>query len=380
MIALWVSLACAPPREVARAPDSCAIARAPAPGPRAAEIARAIDDPVEVARLRIEEGHLTADPGFYSLAEEAARCALQRAPGDPEARRHLVHVAIQFHQFAAAEKDALALANETGSWSDWMLLGDAQMEQGELADAAVAYQRAMDQRPGLPLYDRAAWLRWLTGDVDGAVQLQERAVAAGSSSDPEPYAWVLTRLGWLRALRGEPAPEIDLALAMLPDYPPARFARGRIRLAAGDASAADDFRATGATVEATRALAEIDPSVSVDAVGAQDPRGYAIWLAERDAARAVALLDEELKSRQDAVTHMAHAYAVYRSGGDGSAEAREALATGCPDPRVLLQGGLVLGDRALVERALASGPGLLPSERTLADAALRSQPGSIAPH
>jgi tetratricopeptide (TPR) repeat protein len=179
-----------------------------------------MDKPVEVARLRIEEGHRTGDPGFYALAE----------PNDPEARRHLVHIAIQFHQFASAEADARALATETDSWSDWMLLGDAQMEQGKLEDAGASYQRAMDQRPGLPLYDRAAWLRWLTGDVDGAVALQERAVAAGSSADPEPYAWVLTRLGWLHALRGEPAPEIDYALELLPDYPPARFARGRIRL------------------------------------------------------------------------------------------------------------------------------------------------------
>ena len=45
--------------------------RAPAPGPRAAEILKALEKPVEVARLRIEEGHITGDPGFYSLAEQA---------------------------------------------------------------------------------------------------------------------------------------------------------------------------------------------------------------------------------------------------------------------------------------------------------------------
>ena len=354
--------------EPAHPPDPCEIARAPAAGPLAAEIARAADNPLEIARLRIEEGHRTGDPGFYALAEQAARCALVRSPNDPEARRHLVHVAIQFHQFASAEEDARALATATDAWTDWMLLGDAQMEQGKLTDAAASYQRAMDQRPGLALYDRAAWLRWLTGDVDGAVALQERAVAAGSSADPEPYAWVLTRLGWLHVLSGEPAREIDLALELLPDYPPARFARGRIRLAAGDAGAAEDFRVVGRTVEATRALAEIDPNVSIDAVGAQDPRGYAIWLADRDPTHAVALLDEELRSRQDAATHMAHAYAVFRGGSDGAQEARDALATGCPEPRVLLQGGLVLGDRALIERALSMGPGLLPSERALASA------------
>jgi tetratricopeptide (TPR) repeat protein len=366
---IWIVVAIACVREEpTQLPDPCTIARAPAPGPLAAEVARALEDPLEVARLRIEEGHRTGDPGFYALAEQAAHCALARSPNDPEARRHLVHVAIQFHQFASAERDALTLATSTGAWTDWMLLGDAQMEQGKLAEAAVSYQRAMDQRPGLALYDRAAWLRWLTGDVDGAVALQERAVAAGSSADPEPYAWALTRLGWLRALRGEPAPEIDLALALLPDYPPALFARGRVRLHAGDAAAVDDLRRVGRTVEATRARAEVDSDVSVDAVAAQDPRGYATWLADRDPARAVKLLDRELEARRDAVTHMAHAYAVFRNGGDGSREARAALSTGCSEPRVLLQGGLVLGDRALIDRALSMGPGLLPSERVLGEA------------
>jgi hypothetical protein len=201
--------------------------------------------------------------------------------------------------------------------------------------------------------------------------VQRLAVSAGSPVDPEPYAWVLTRLGWLRALRGEPAEEIDAALALLPDYPHARFARGRIRLFLGHPGAAEDLRAAGRTVEAFRALAELDPTVKVTEVGSQDDRGFALWLADSDPARALVLAESELAARQDAVTHIVHAWAVHKSGGDATAEARAAVGTRCLEPRVLLLGGLILKDATLLERALAFGPGLLPSERALAEAALQ---------
>ena len=342
--------------------------RAPAPGPRAKEVAAALDTPVRVAELRIEEARMTGDVGFYSLAEQALTCSGAQTP---EADRLRAHIAIQFHQFAEAEGIASRLAESQGSMMDWMLLGDTQMEQGRIAPAAEAYQKAMDQRPGLAIYDRVAWLRWLTGDFDGAVDAQRQAASAGSPGDPEPYAWVLTRLGWLHALRGEPAIEIESALALLPDYPPARFARGRIRLHLGQAGAAEDLRVVGRTVEAFRALAELDPAVDVNQVGNQDNRGYAIWLADHDPARALGLAERELQARQDAVTHMAHAWVVFRSGGDGTAEARDAVQTGNLEPRLLLHGGLILADRALLERSLAMGPGLLPSERKLAEDALK---------
>ena len=202
---------------------------------------------------------------------------------------------------------------------------------------------------------------------------------AGSSSDPEPYAWVLTRLGWLHALRGEPAPR-SISRSELSRLP-ARSIRARTdRLAARRRGRRGRLPSVGATVEATRALAEIDPAVSVDAVGAQDPRGYAIWLAERDAARAVALLDEELKS------------------ATGCRDAHGARVRGVPErrrrspPRHAMRWRPVArASRASPRRdrprrpcarrrALATGPGLLPSERTLAEVALRSQSGLVAPH
>lgn len=347
----------------------CTLISAPAPGPLAGERAKTTK-PLDLARLFIREARFTSDAGFYTLAETALECQLQSTPTDRDARRLRDHVDLQFHRFAAVEADALALTADPAhaSWFDWALLGDAQMELGKLDAAAQAYQSAADLRPGLEMYDRVAWLRWLWGDIPAAIEIQGMAAAAGTPRDPEPLAWVLTRLGWLHALAGVPSPELDAALSLLPDYHPAHFYRGRVRLGGSEpASAAADLRAAGPTVEAVWALSEIDKGASVEAVRAQDARGYAMWLTPANPQAALVLLQDEWKNRQDATTRMARAWAAWKAGDtsiDAATEARTALATGIAEPRVLRMGSQILGDATLLRRALAMGPGLLPSERT----------------
>ncbi len=314
----------------------------------------------------MDEARLTGDPGFYTLARSAAECALLNQPGDPEARRLISQTHLRFHRFTQVEEEARALLTETDSWQDHLLLGDALMEQGRLVEAAVSYKVAVERRPGPQTYDRIAHLRWLIGDLEGALDMERLAARAATPQEPEAAAWVLTRLGWLEALAGGPTQPLDQALAILPDYPPARLARGRLRLHRGNLKGArEDLLAAGRTVAAARALEELDPDVDVRAVRLQDPRGYAMWLAEHDAEGAVALLEAELAVREDAVTRMALAYARFRTGLDTSTEAREVLASGILEPETLWQGAQVLGDPALLLQAKSMGPGLLPSQHAL---------------
>ena len=49
-----------------------------------------------------------------------------------------------------------------------------------LAEATDAYQRMIDLRPDLHSYARGAHIRWLKGDLTGAVELMELAVSASS--------------------------------------------------------------------------------------------------------------------------------------------------------------------------------------------------------
>ncbi len=95
------------------------------------------------------------------------------------------------------------------------------MEQGRLAEAAAAYQKMIDLKPFYQSYTRAAHLRWLKGDLDGAIEMMNAAVKAASPRDPESIAWAYTRLAMYQLQRGRFA-EADrmtaAALQYVPDY------------------------------------------------------------------------------------------------------------------------------------------------------------------
>ncbi len=396
-------------------PDPCRVARLPVSGPLAAEAAAA-PDMVALAEIRIREAQRTGDDGFLSLAGAALSCAEGSAPAGADGTRVALDrrwrhakglLLIQSHEFRAAEEMLRPAGGEVPGWTDWMLLCDARMEAGDLEGAEAACQRAVDARPGPLLDERIGHLRWLWGDMEGALEATRQA--AGSASDPESRAWSLTQLARLEMLAGTPgaqlAPLLDRALTLAPGLASARMLRGRMRLQGGDrAGAEEDLRAVGATVEARRGLWEI-AAESGEAAGAeeaqaraaliaaqrQDRRGYAAWqlAGARDpaaAAEAAQLLAEELRQRQDAQTRMLGLWArraevvpTAAAQAEIEREAREILATGAIDPRVLLAGGLILADQRLLERALATGAGLWPSERRLATQALTATLNGMSP-
>jgi hypothetical protein len=68
------------------------------------------------------------------------------------------------------------------------------MEHGKIAEAVAACAHEMALKPGLEAYSRAANLRWLTGDLSGAIVAMEAAAKAGSPLDAANSAWTLARL------------------------------------------------------------------------------------------------------------------------------------------------------------------------------------------
>ena len=363
---------------------------------------RAADTAPTLERLGwafIEKARRSYDPGFYKLAEQCAACLQQQHERTQKTARSYEalllrgHVLQNLHRFKEAEPLARELADRRGLHFDHALLGDVLMEQGRLDEAAAAYQKMMDLKPGLQAYSRAAHLRWLKGDLDGAREMIALAVQAASPRDAEAAAWVYTRAAlyeWQASVMKTARASCDAALQTLPDYAPALLLQGRLLLAADKASEAvaplqraaqlnplpeyqwtlaDALREAGREAEARAIEAQLAAHGATD-----DPRTYALYLATRGTpgVLAVKLAEAERAARADVFTLDAQAWALARAGRTDEAQGlmRRALAAGTRDARLHFHAALIAaqtGDAhtARQQRKLAKALQhmLLPSER-----------------
>jgi tetratricopeptide (TPR) repeat protein len=341
----------------------------------------------------VAKARKTSDPGWYRLAEECALCLESKSPGSAAALLLRGHALQSLHRFRDAEDLARQLVASRGSPFDHALLGDAVLEQGRLEEALGAYQKMVDLKPCLQSYSRAAHLRWLRGDLPGAIEAMGLAAEAGSPADPDSLAWVLSRLALYRLQSGdwrEALRDCEAALRLEPDHPAALLTRGRTLLAAGrNLEALDPLERSAALcalpenqwvlADALRAGGRAEEAARVEeAIGAKgarsDPRTFALFLATRgrEAAQAQRLAEEELKVRADVFTHDCLAWALLAAGrAEEAGRAMEkALAEGTQDARLFLHAGavaLALGRgeeaRARLQAASAAQGTLIPSER-----------------
>src|SRR5262249_14575322 len=105
--------------------------------------------------------------------------------------------------------EAAALARQCSAerphdpWN-YGVLADSQIELGDYAGAVASAQRMIDRKPDLASYSRAARLRELHRDPDGALQLYDLALDATRPRDPESIAWVRVQRGNTRLNMGQP--------------------------------------------------------------------------------------------------------------------------------------------------------------------------------
>jgi len=314
--------------------------------------------------LFVEKARLSSDPGFYKLAEQCALCLESIHGHSSEALLLKGHVVHSLHHFKEAEPIALDLAKGRGIAFDFGLLGDVEFDQGKIPEAVAAYQRMVNLRPDLQSYSRVAQIRWITGDLPGAMEAMTLAAQAGSPLNAEPTAWTYARLALLQLQSGDFAAAKRSAAAALQiqtNSAPAFLALGRIELAAGETNAAvqslrqaaalnhlpesqwllaDALSVLGKTSEA----AALENQLLQRGVS-EDPRSFSVYLATRglQPELALKLAREELEARADVFTHDALAWALQSNGRapEARAEMTQALAEGTLDARLFLHAAVI---------------------------------------
>ena len=333
------------------------------------------------------------DPGFYKLAEQCARCIEKRNTQTQEAMLLRAHVLQNLHRFKESETLARRLVQQRGLSFDYGLLGDALMEQGKLGDAVEAYQQMMNLRPDLRAYARAAHMRWLKGDLKGAIEAMQLAVTAATPSDAESAAWVNTRLAFYEFQAGsvnEAEQRCVFALSLQNNYAPALLLKGKMLLAQNRPREAVDALQNAAKLnplpeyqwtlaEALRAAGCENEASAVETQLRQhgasgDPRTLALFLATRHESpeRSLRLARVELDSRSDVFTHDALAWSLAAAGNlaEAHSEMQRALAEGTEDGRLFFHAAVIASQtghtadaECWLRKASELSHLLLPSER-----------------
>jgi tetratricopeptide (TPR) repeat protein len=201
------------------------------------------------------------DPALYPRAERAYQRALELDPQCLQALLGLAWVHNTEHEFDAGERFARAALELNPRLPEaHALLGDAAVELGDYDTAFEHYQEALDLRPDLSSYSRAAHLLWLAGDAVKARWLMQKAIDAGGPY-PENTAWCRAQLALMLFQTGALVPaenQIKLALEEAPRNPHVLAVAGRIKTARKEYEAAIElYRKSIAVAPTHDALAEL---------------------------------------------------------------------------------------------------------------------------
>ena len=329
----------------------------------------------------------TSDPAFYAQAEAALEKCLAVSPDDREALKLRAWVRLGQHRFAEARDLATALNKRVpDDLTVYGLLTDAQAELGNYAEAEAACQWMLDLRPGnVPGLTRAAYLRELFGDLDGALELMSAAYQQTPFSETEDRAWILTQLGHLHLAAGRPAEAETVLRRALDEFPGYHYALGQlasVRTAQGRHQEAADLmrrryqaaphpenlyemaqalERSGQAAPARAAYAEFERVARAEMEQADNANHELVYYYADHASRpteALALARKELVRRRDVHTLAAYAWALHASGRPAEAQRqmRQALEVGTRDPELRRRAEVI--DRAARRTASGARPRL----------------------
>ncbi len=351
----------------------------------------------------------TSDVSFYVKGEEAIQRSFEISPNNFDGQRTHVWLLLGKHEFAAARDEAQKLNEKMPD--DVMVYGfltDSNVELGNYPAAEKAAQWMLDLRPAnLPGLTRAAYLRELYGDIDGAIDLMTMAYESTPPSEREDGAWILTQIAHLKLATGkidDAEKLLQQALTMFPNYHYAlgNMAKVRIQqkryneavellqLRYKDAPHAENLfdlaealRLGGRTEESQQAFHEFERKSLLESMRADNSNHELIFYYAdyaNDPAQALLVAQREYARRQDVFTRDSYAWALYKNGRykEATEQMETALAIGIRDTRLFRHAG---------EIALKSGNAdagtrylqLAAQLNTVGSEQARSILGSVAP-
>jgi tetratricopeptide (TPR) repeat protein len=318
----------------------------------------------------------TSDVAYYAKAEEALQKSFALKPENFEGLRVKTWLLLGRHEFAQALEVARSLNKKVPD--DVLVYGfltDANVELGNYKDAEEAAQWMLNLRPGnLPGLTRAAYLRELFGDVDGALELMAMAYQSTSPAQTEDCAWILTQIAHLHLTVGRLKPAEDSlrqALTMFPGYHYALGQLANVRIiqkrypeaveflrqryqAAPHAenlyALAESLELAGRTAEAKDAFAQFERQSLAESVKADNSNHELVYYYVDHAGRpkdALRIAQLELSRRHDVHTLDAYAWALDAGGQFNEAwkQIRAALEVGVRDASMLNHAGVIAEHR-----------------------------------
>ena len=389
-----------------------------------ARLTRRADDVRSYAGLGhayILKARESGDPQYYDLAGQALTRCLERGPDRVTAARAATDLAVvqmARHEFREALATARkALAHDSAELNAYGIAGDAHIELGEYEQAESAYEKMKGLHgPSYP-HSRLSMLRFLRGDLAGAIGEMRRAVEAAilGNQPKENVAWAQVKLGAMLFHTGnlEAAGQAHQdALVTYPGYHRALAGLGQVRAGQGRyeeaielyrkaiavipmpdyaASAGDVYARIGRADEARKQYALVEYIGVLTALNKTlYNRELALFYLDHDMklGEALDLAQRELQVRSDIYTHDVLAWALYKNGRAAEAVApmKEALRLGTNDARLFFHAGMIhraIGDadraRDDLARALVANPQFHPlqsevARKTLEELEARSRP------
>jgi tetratricopeptide (TPR) repeat protein len=272
-------------------------------------------------------------------------------------------------------------------------LADASAELGKYDEAEHAVQWMLDMRPAnLSGMTRAAYLRELFGDKEGAIELFTSAFNRMSPSEVEDRAWILSQIGHLSLSMGreqDAEASLQRALQLFPRYHYALGYLAQVRLAQGRAGEAVDLlrqlcadlphaenvyalaealERAGRIAEAKTAFADFEQKALVESATPDNANRELIAYYVDHAKKphdALRIAEIERGRRGDVFTLEAHAWALAANGRYAEAKTSidAALAVGIQNPELLYHAGVIAaklndrpGARKLLQRSLDESP------------------------